>query len=97
MAEKGLCKIASESDDSREISFEASSLLLAIRLLQILPPDFCLKAPTTQFKPFLVSARSHSSTFEKTTLARSPPPCPRPSTCQKPKLSHPPFRTYLIL
>ena len=29
MAEKGLCKLASESDDSREISFEASSLLLA--------------------------------------------------------------------
>ena len=61
MAEKVLCK----SDDSREISFEASSLLLAMKLLQILPPDFCLKAPTTQFKPFLVSP-----TFEKTTLAR---------------------------
>ena len=63
MAEKVLCK----SDDSREISFEASSLLLAMKLLEILPPDFCLKAPTTQFKPFLVSARSHSSTFESTT------------------------------
>ena len=80
MAEKGLCKLASESDDSRDISFEASSLLLAMKLLEILPPDFCLKAPTTQFKPFLVSAGSHSSTFEKTALARSPPPSPRSST-----------------
>ena len=80
MAEKGLCKLSSESDDSREISFEASSLLLAMKLLEILPPDFCLKAPTTQFKPLLVSARSHSSTFEKTALTRSPPPSPRSST-----------------
>ena len=75
-----------ETESSSEISVEAASLLLAMKLLKLVPPDFCLLPPSSTPFSFNLHAKQSSPSspltpsFNLAPIKQSSPPR-SPSSC----------------